>query len=679
MEINSHINQHVESSRFWFGEFEFDSINGCLIKGDVKTKLEPQINQLLILLVENAGKLVSKGMILDALWDNRVISNDAFRAVFKKLRKYLNDDARQPIYIQTVPLKGYKFIAEVKLQQVKEKKKSYKALIGIGLAIVSLIVFSIFKFSIDQSHSVTKLTSIDGSELKASYNAKINQFIFSQRKNKDDFLQLYTQSLETGYIKRLTFDNANFANGHLSPDATQLAFTRSSPASSTTYIADFSVEEGLTNMLALPQEVSNARYLQSWNHDGTGLYLSDLNQLEASKGIWLFDIATQTLSSVTSPNAQGQGDFFARESHDGQYLALLRNNKPGDNELVIQHLKSGSLVHIKKLPKAYSQLVWSNNDDRIILSSFYSEFAEYQISSKQLKEVPLSLPNVNNVFYSCGEECVFARQHSGNYSDLEITPNPFSDSKVAMFPHSQNAGAEDLPVIGPVSGRLYFINKQHNESQVVVTYQNDIKVLKRFPINSEFQALQIDESESYLAGIINNRLFIIDVKSERFDFVTSELDNVVSLLWTLGKERLRFARLEYGKPVLYYYDLEDKTMVREHADRFAQVPLQNNRQLIVDVNLDVWIFSEDSAPIHLTKLPHSSPNRWKVRGNFLYITERQENLTYLTRIELQTAIRESKLLAKNRFKINFDLSSDERTLLSVRSVLAQSDLVRIEY
>ena len=77
-------------------------------------QLEPKAALALKLLAERAGKPVTRQELLDAVWANVVVSDDALTQVIIKLRKALGDDARNPRYIQTIPKRGYCLLAEVK-------------------------------------------------------------------------------------------------------------------------------------------------------------------------------------------------------------------------------------------------------------------------------------------------------------------------------------------------------------------------------------------------------------------------------------------------------------------------------------------------------------------------------------------------------------------------------------
>jgi Tol biopolymer transport system component/DNA-binding winged helix-turn-helix (wHTH) protein len=76
--------------------------------------LEPKAFEVLLFLLENPGRLVGKKELLERVWPDTVVTESAMTRVIADLRRALGDAAREARYIETVPTKGYRFIAEVR-------------------------------------------------------------------------------------------------------------------------------------------------------------------------------------------------------------------------------------------------------------------------------------------------------------------------------------------------------------------------------------------------------------------------------------------------------------------------------------------------------------------------------------------------------------------------------------
>ena len=107
------------SGRVSFGAFELDLETGKLRKSGRILKLRPQPTSVLCLLVSQAGKLVSREEIRRLLWgDSTFVDYDVgVDYCVNRIRSVLRDKAQAPRYVETLPRRGYRFIAPVKRQR----------------------------------------------------------------------------------------------------------------------------------------------------------------------------------------------------------------------------------------------------------------------------------------------------------------------------------------------------------------------------------------------------------------------------------------------------------------------------------------------------------------------------------------------------------------------------------
>src|SRR6187551_2110159 len=98
-----------------FGDFELDRAAYELRRGGRPVKLGRQPMELLLLLVDRQGQLVSRGEIVDLLWGKDVFVDveTGINTAISKIRQALRDSADAPMFLETVPAKGYRFVATV--------------------------------------------------------------------------------------------------------------------------------------------------------------------------------------------------------------------------------------------------------------------------------------------------------------------------------------------------------------------------------------------------------------------------------------------------------------------------------------------------------------------------------------------------------------------------------------
>ncbi|MEC7471593.1 MAG: transcriptional regulator, partial [Pseudomonadota bacterium] len=81
-------------------------------------RIEPMMSELLAYFCHHQGVVVSKEQLLDDVWHGRYVSDNSIAKLVTKLRKALGDDARNPMYIATIPKRGYRLVAPV--EQISE-------------------------------------------------------------------------------------------------------------------------------------------------------------------------------------------------------------------------------------------------------------------------------------------------------------------------------------------------------------------------------------------------------------------------------------------------------------------------------------------------------------------------------------------------------------------------------
>ena len=98
-----------------FGIFELDSESGELLKQGLKVRLQEQPFQVLRILLEHAGKVVTREELQRRIWpaDTFVDFDRGLYNTIKKLREALGDDAQKPLFIETLSKRGYRFIGPV--------------------------------------------------------------------------------------------------------------------------------------------------------------------------------------------------------------------------------------------------------------------------------------------------------------------------------------------------------------------------------------------------------------------------------------------------------------------------------------------------------------------------------------------------------------------------------------
>ena len=102
-----------EKPLYAFGPFQLDTNAHTLMPDGHPVPLEPKIFDLLAVLVENSGRVVSKGELMNDVWVDSFVEDSNLPVSICKLRKALGEVHGERQYIETVPRRGYRFVARV--------------------------------------------------------------------------------------------------------------------------------------------------------------------------------------------------------------------------------------------------------------------------------------------------------------------------------------------------------------------------------------------------------------------------------------------------------------------------------------------------------------------------------------------------------------------------------------
>src|SRR5208283_3406251 len=97
-----------------FGSFRLNPAERLLLRDQAPVHLPPKAFDALVVLLENRGHLLEKDQLLRKVWPDTFVEESNLAQHISVLRKALQDGEDGPRYIETVPTRGYRFIAEVR-------------------------------------------------------------------------------------------------------------------------------------------------------------------------------------------------------------------------------------------------------------------------------------------------------------------------------------------------------------------------------------------------------------------------------------------------------------------------------------------------------------------------------------------------------------------------------------
>ncbi len=420
-----------------FGDFEADLRSGELRKAGVRLKFGGQPFQVLSILLEQPGEVVTREELQKRLWPDTFVDVDHnLNTAINKIREVLGDSAESPRFVETLPRRGYRFIGEleppvqpvVPIVTVEPNRGSHSrrvwlknaagVLAVLVVAIGAIIAYRSFRPQQQAPLTPVPFTALPGQATSPAFSPDGSRIAFAWNGDPTGGgkgFDLYVKAIGSETLLRLTQHPSDWISPAWSPDGTQIAFHRLAGADTGIYVVP--VLGGPERKLRSTRMSWNAFAplwnnftLISWSPDGKWIAFALVPSEEEHEKIYL--LSTETMESKRipiSPMCVGEG--LPAFSHNGEYLAYwcFRNEYEAElNSLPLPDGKPRMIASVEGFPMG---LTWSADDKKLIYSFFgespdeLSEVTLANGSTKQLAfagsaELPTVSPKGDKLAYS---------------------------------------------------------------------------------------------------------------------------------------------------------------------------------------------------------------------------------------------------------------------------------------
>ena len=296
--------------------------------------LEPKAFKLLIFLIENRQRLIEKQELLDAIWSEAFVTENAMTRVVAQLRKTLGDEAKEARYIQTVPTRGYRFIGDVRIENDEFEKGAdrrsprlvaYGSVALVGATALSTLLFLGRRTDRSSPHkgnllSPAQVTSSLGLDAFAALSPDGSAIAYSS--NRSGSFEIYVKQLTPGGAEiQLTSDGGHNLQPAWSPDGRQIAYY-SMRQSGLWLVPSFGgVVRRLTDFGSRPAWSPDGRWIAFQSYGFTDFGVAAYEAMPPST-IWICSSEQGAPSSVTKPGEPPGGHGAPSWSPDGERIVL---------------------------------------------------------------------------------------------------------------------------------------------------------------------------------------------------------------------------------------------------------------------------------------------------------------------------------------------------------------------
>jgi Tol biopolymer transport system component/DNA-binding winged helix-turn-helix (wHTH) protein len=320
------------ASTYRFGIFELDLRSGELRRKGVKLKIQEQCVQVLALLLAHPGEPVTRDELRNQLWpaDTFVDFDKSINAAIKRLREALSDEAENPRFIETLPRRGYRFIAPINRPfdddalTTSTRHKSPRPILymfaflavlgGLGLA-----AWLYFARTVESKLPLVRVVPVSDRAGDASLSPDGNEVAFRRSSDLRDVSGIYVKQIGSEHVLQLTKNTSDSAPAW-SPDGRFIAFSRYANDLHEIYMV--SSIGGTERML---HSGAPAHPPVSWSPDGKFIAFTAKEPNQNTYSISLLSVAALETRKLTEPGAEQQ-DWGPAFSPDGKELAFVRSN-----------------------------------------------------------------------------------------------------------------------------------------------------------------------------------------------------------------------------------------------------------------------------------------------------------------------------------------------------------------
>lgn len=494
------------------GDFTIDEKQSQLLhQGDV-VAIEPKLFDLLLLFISKPNAIITRQEILETLWPNSLITDNAINKQVANLRKVLGDSAKSPRYLETVPKRGYRLICAVEtiniatssvdkspLTELNEEEQVKKS---SNIGHLSIVIFTGLFLTLgylislqfsdsgkeNKNTSIIELTRAHGIEESAQIHPN-GRFLFYLKESPDkNGKQLWLSDINSGNTQLIETSTNNIS------ELFAVAEAKNNKQIKLLYLARqgsmCSVYQAiLDEQSTFGQEPLKTRQL-TWQQtkklfDCNDKRIKDLeyNPLQnviyytaQPKNFWpnhiySYDISQDKHALVTQEMPKGWGHHDIAISPNGKKLLIMSTNKDQKTQLLSLNIETGTITKGKQFDYVLTGAIWAHDSShvyyrantpshQIMFSDIFGKEPESVVSISEYMSKNLSLmPDGKNLLFSTEKK---------NYSNRLIEVTAENDVEVnSKHTSLDNSTVNDgTPALFKDSSRYLFTSKRTGKTQI---------------------------------------------------------------------------------------------------------------------------------------------------------------------------------------------------------------------
>ncbi len=619
--------------RIRFERFEVDTRSGELRRGGLRVNLQDQPFQALALLLERPGEVVTREELRKRLWpENTFVDFDrGLNKAIAKLRAALRDDAERPRYIETLPQRGYRFIAPLTEDNGRMGENGHGASVTAAVLAHPDLAAPVPTCAPEIAPSFTPPSGQPAAKQRAVFPhrsvtlaalvlALAASLILSLR-SESGLLGRTSWGASVRHLvlggavrrsavteRRLTANPADtpVISSVISPDGKYLAFTDRTGF----YLRE--IEGGQTYPLALPKGFRvNA---ESWFPDRDRILVTWLADPKSVPSVWSISVLGG------APRWLIEDGFCPRVSPDGSQIIFLRG-KVGYEEIWLMRADGTGAHRIlggteTERADFFTPISWNQDARRIAFGRMTKQLRDRSETRVEIADVTSGLSKVlvsrpglgraigwaakDRLIYSLAEPT--PNEIDMNLWSLELEPGSAQPQGPALRLTSAGEIAADLSVTR--DGKLMALRRLNPQPDVYIAEIRGDRVM------GTPRRLTLDEGQDYPYSWTadSNAVIFVSDRDGRNHIYKQDIHDAQPQLLVGGSEDLLLPRLAPdGETILYL--LGPRPEDRSHTVRLMRMPLRGGPPQFVFGAPGIWNYQCARLPSNLCIYSPSEPGQ----------------------------------------------------------------------
>ena len=582
-----------ENQLYEFGPYVIDARSRILLKDGATVRLTPKAFDTLLVLVQNASQVVEKEQLLREVWPDIFVEEGSLSHNIHGLRKALGDDSSEPRYIETIPKRGYRFVAPVKISQADTGPIGFSDIEDDAVVIEKHTYARVISDEFEAPDLPAVFEQVEASaqpgplKLNAGTQALAPGVVAGQRKNRRLWVGVVAGGLlvaafavfiymtrdrttpppitrTKSTLVRLTNNNAMDCEPVWSPDGSRIAFWSNRDGGKEIYLmdADGSNVKRLTNNLS--DDVN-----PTWSPDGLRILFE--SERDGNREVYVMDADGGNQIRLTRNDAL---DSTATWSPDGKLIAFASNRDTGlpynpyNMDIYVMNADGSNVRRIVDDPEYDVGPQWSPDGRRILfMTARTGNFDVYVMNADGTGQRNLTADHDRSdgapVWSLDGNYIAFARRIDGK-DQLFVMDSDGSNLKRVTH-NSANNGSLGW---SPDGSKLIFQTDQDGNWEIyTISVDGELDQLTDDAAEDLWPDWSPDGNRIVFSSNRNGKqhLYVMNADGSSLTQITNSAADDTEPAWAPDGKQIAFTSMRDGNPEIYVMNA-DRTNERRLTD-----------------------------------------------------------------------------------------------------------------